>query len=728
LLGLATLTGSVSAQRVNADSIEIKGVDFEGLRAFDRLIIATAIETSAERCNTIRPLCWLGIGDVPQYLDTVTVQRDAFRLRLYYYQRGYRKAVVVPETRIAEDGARVIFHIQENEPMRVATLEVEDGDVVPPEVGRNLPLKLRGPFDLLAYNAGRDTLTNRLNNLGYPWPQALLGAELPGDSQIAHVTYELIPGPAARFGTIEVVGAEKVTPAVVRRMLTFQEGDPYSRSAVLRSQLNLYAQQVFRHAQIERVKDQPEDSTLELVVSVVEGDLHRVRVGMGASTADYVTVEGAWASRSFLGGARRLELRGEVSNLMARSLGSLPFFDDISGIYSRLNGLVGADFAQPWFFGPLNTFNAGAFVERRSLPDVFVRTAGGGYVSFARTLGLNANMSVGFRPELTELETERGDLIFCIGFLACGENERRALSEPHWLAPLTLSLNWDRSNSLFAPSRGFIWRLESELAAGITGSDFAYTRLAAEVIDYSTLTRGIVMATRIRPGIAWAMEQGDSALGLHPTRRFFAGGPNSVRGFAQFRLGPKLLTADAVSQLVLPVDSGGAGCSAQQINAGTCDASPLGDRDPNAFRVQPVGGAASFEANVELRYPVFREVVRGVAFLDAGQVWSEHKDFNIKNVVLTPGLGIRYVSPIGPIRVDIGYNATGAEDVTVVTSTLKYCPTNPQTCEPIVTGTTYDRRFLFATDTLRAQSPIAWNPRTSFWSRLQLHFSIGQAF
>jgi outer membrane protein assembly factor BamA len=237
-----------------------------------------------------------------------------------------------------------------------------------------------------------------------------------------------------------------------------------------------------------------------------------------------------------------------------------------------------------------------------------------------------------------------------------------------------------------------------------------------------------VLATRVRPGIAWAMEQGDSALGLHPTRRFFAGGPNSVRGYAQFRLGPKLLTADPVSQLLAPADSGGAGCSPQEVNAGTCDSTPLETRDPNAFRVQPVGGAAVFEGNLEVRFPLFRDVVRGVAFADVGQVWPEVEKFSLGNLVLTPGFGVRYFSPIGPIRVDIGYNASGPEDVRVVTSTVKYCPTDPEVCEPIVAGTVYDRRFLFATDTLRAQPGISWNPRTSFWNRLQLHFSIGQAF
>jgi outer membrane protein assembly complex protein YaeT len=731
VLGLVALhvPERVAAQGVASDSVEIKQVHFEGVHAFDPIILATAIETSEERCTTIRPLCWVGIGDVPQYFDSVTVARDELRLRLYYRQRGYREASARAELRTEPDGVRITFHIVEGEPVRVRSLVLQDGNQVPAEIGRNLPLRVGNPFDEFAFQFARDTLINRLNNRGYAWAVVLANSTIPTDSpHVAHVSYQIVPGPASQFAVIDVVGFREVSPNVIRRMLTFEAGDPYSREDVLASQRNLYAQQVFRHADIQVLPDQPEDSTVEVRVSVIEGDLHRARVGVGMSSADYLTMEGNWASHSFFGGARRLELRARVSNLFSSSLGSFPFFDDISGIYSRLNGLVAADFAQPWFFGPVNTFGAGIFLERRSVPGVFVRTASGGYISFARTLGNNASMNAAFRPELTDLATERGDLIFCIGFLACGENERRAISEAHWLAPLTLSLSWDRSNSLFNPTRGFTVRSESELASGITGSDFAYTRLALEVIDYSTIARNLVLATRVRPGIAWAMEQGDSALGLHPTRRFFGGGPNSVRGYAQFRLGPKLLTADPVGQLLLPADSGGAGCTPQQVNAGTCDASPLEARDPNAFRVQAVGGAAVFEGNVELRFPLFREVVRGVAFADVGQVWPELDRFNLKNLVLTPGIGFRYFSPVGPIRVDIGYNWSGAEDVTVVTSTVKYCPTGPDVCEAVMDGVTYDRRLLVATDTLRAQPGIAWNPRTSFWNRLQLHFSIGQAF
>src|SRR5690606_7791333 len=137
-----------------------------------------------------------------------------------------------------------------------------------------------------------------------------------------------------------------------------------------------------------------------------------------------------------------------------------------------------------------------------------------------------------------------------------------------------------------------------------------------------------------------------------------AGGPNSVRGYSQFRLGPKALTIEA-RRLIRPVEEDGAGCTPQAVNTGSCDAATLAAVQPDAFTVQPLGGNASFEGSVELRFPLFRDLLRGVVFFDYGQVWRDHDDMSLRSMVWAPGGGIRYFSPIGPIRIDIGYNPMG---------------------------------------------------------------------
>jgi outer membrane protein assembly factor BamA len=549
---------------------------------------------------------------------------------------------------------------------------------------------------------------------------------VPKGEYEASVRFEAYPDVRARIGDIDVIGADRVSDAVVRRMLTFEPGDIYTRTALIESQRNLFAQDVFRHAEIQDFPVEG-DTLVDVRVQVNEGDLHRVRTGLGLSSAEYLNAEVRWVSRNFFGGARRLELRGAITNLLAGSLEGLPVFEPTDAFYGRLAGSASADFTQPWFFGPRNSFGSGVFLERQSFPDVFVRTAGGGYVSLSRSLQ-NGSFSAGYRPELTKLATAGGDLIFCIGFTACGPDEVEALSQANWLAPLSLSYARDMSNSLFAPTRGYTLRFDAELATAMTGSDFSYYRLSADLIDYHTFRPGWVWALRISPGYARAINDGRADLGVHPQKRFFAGGPNTVRGFAQYRLGPKVLTIDAVDRLVLPADSGGAGCTAQSVNEGACDGRALAGMRPGDFEPRPIGGSIALVGNAEIRFPITPASLQGAVFMDYGQVWETQQAVRGSDIVWTPGLGVRYFSPIGPIRIDVGYYAGRGETRSVVTTTV--CPVDAEdddcTLDP---GVTYERSMLRNTDVLQAlERQVLWNPRRSFFDRLQFHFSIVQAF
>jgi outer membrane protein assembly factor BamA len=438
-----------------------------------------------------------------------------------------------------------------------------------------------------------------------------------------------------------------------------------------------------------------------------------------------MNAEGRWTTRNFIGGARHLEVRGRITNLASSPLKYIPLFERCSDVYCRLSGSLSVDFEQPWFMGSRNTLGLGVFAERLTLPQVYVRTTRGATLSLRRALGGGAAVQVAYRPELTRLESE-GDVIFCVNFVACDPTDIAQLRASHWLAPLTLSYALDQSNNIFNPTRGMVFRADAEYAAAETGSDFAYGRLLGEVTNYHALSKEVVLATRLRPGVARAMDKEGDALGLHPQKRFFAGGPNSVRGFAQYRLGPKLLTIDAARLLTDSVAHRAPVCTAQQVNNGTCNVSGLVQSDPDLFVVRPIGGAALLEGNVEVRFPVLGGL-RGAAFVDFGQVWSTAAEARLRDLAWTPGLGIRYFSPIGPIRVDVGYNTRGAEQITVVTTQVCHAVVNAA-CEPIAADRTYAPGTLANTRALQPLGVVTWDPYRSFIKRLQFHFSIGQAF
>lgn len=729
LFPLLAAPAAASAQR-NGEPVEVASVRFPGADQIPAALLATAIETVPTRCVSaaLQPLCLFGLSKDRYFLDQRALAADVFRLRVFYYQRGFRQARVELDTVRGDAGMHVRFRIAEGRPVRVRSITVEGAEGVGRDITRNLPTRRGEPFSMVDFEATRDSLVGRLANLGYAAADALANYDIPDGGYDADVSFFMIPGPVTRFGRIEIVGADRVSPDVVERMLTFREGDLFSRQALLRSQRNVYGLEVFRHAEIVTPQRlDPTDSILPVRVQVNEGDLHRVRLGVGMSTSDYLNAEGRWTSRNFLGGGRRLELRGRVTNIVADPLRYIkPPFESCTGIYCDVAGSVAVDFAQPFFFGPQNTLATGLFLERFSLAGVYVRTTRGAYGSLTRSFG-RAAASMGYRPELTRLESD-GDLIFCVNFVACEARDIDVLREPHRLAPLAFGFSVDRSNSIFSPTRGFIVRLDSEFAATPTGSEYAYARLLGDVSGYHEPFRGIVVAGRIRPGYARSLGEPGTGLGLHPQKRFFAGGPNSVRGYAQYRLGPKLLTADAVGVLAQPVDGArpGAGCTAQSINDGSCDVSALAAAHPNVLDVRPVGGALMLEGNLELRYPIWGDRLRGATFLDFGQVWRDAGDVSASGLQFTPGLGIRYFSPVGPIRIDVGYNAGGAERLTVITTEV--CDARQTPCGEIRSDVSYAPGDLANERRLRTLTPVQWQPHSSFTSRLQLHFSIGQAF
>ena len=718
---------------------EVQEVRFAGEQAIRASQLASAIRTREEQCTLLAALCWLGFGVEEYHLDPEVLAADVLRLRLYYYERGYRRARVTTAVERVEDGVDVVFTIEEGEPVRVAGIAFGgDAEPVAPVLKPATPLVEGAPLDLALLQEARDTLQARLRDRGYAQAEVLAGYLIPTDSpHVARVNFDVYPGQPMVFGRVRVdYGANRdssaVSPRIIRRLLTFRPGDVFRESEVVASQRQVYALELFTHASIVAHPDSASGDSIPVTVSVNIGDVHRVRTGVGINSLDCVNAEGRWISRSFLGGARRLEVGGRIANVLADELrygdADLPCADAGTGIFGTLNGSVNVDFVQPWFLGPRNALGVGLGVERRSVPGVFVRDTRGGYVSFTHQLAPRTSATVGYRPALTSF-LEGDDPFFCISFLACDEASVELLREPHWLAPLTFAFVHDASNSVFSPSDGFIVRLDAEIAASVTGSAFQYARVGAEAASYVGLPGTWVLATHLRPGWAESLARvgGEQQLGLHPQRRFFAGGPNSVRGFAQSRLGPKILAVNG-TELADSLTDGGAQCNAFDINAGTCDAQPVA---PGVFDPRPTGGNLLLEGSVELRYPIWGPV-RGVVFVDAGQVWNDEIDTG--SLAWTPGLGVRYYSPIGPIRIDVGYNPTGAEVLPVRTTLVCVRVLDDEgdevDCVDPAPGVYYPPNLLANTNELRSLDPVSWEPRGRWYDldRFQIHFSIGQAF
>ncbi len=735
LVALPLVVGAWSPAALHAQFGDplITSIRFEGNTAFSSDELRLRILTRETECRSfiLEPFCLFGADFAKDfsYLRRLALPEDAARLRLYYGRRGYRQAAVDTVVSYAADSTAVdiTFRIAENEPVRVNSLEVSGLEGFDPAVGRGLQTRLGGTLDQVALDADRDTLQERLWNRGHAHAEVFVGSFIPAANPTeAEVTLDVFPGPVARFGEVSVEGTGVLTPAVVRRMLPFQEGALYRREAVLSGQRNLYGLEIIRSASVQVDLDHTPDTIVPVRVVVSEGDPRIVNFGGGLSSADCVNAEARWTHRNLAGGARRLQLRASVSNVGSEDLRRL-CSDAGTGAYSLTNWSVGGELTLPRVGGPRNSASFTLSYEKQSLQDVFIREAYGATAGVTRSLGRGDEaLTLAWRPAFAKLQAT--ELFFCVSFLVCDPEDIDELSDFNWLAPVALTFSRTRTDQVFNPTRGSTLLVDVEHARNWTRSAFEYDRVIGEAAWYRALGRDVIFATRFRFGVVegrgFSQQVGTAvASAIHPEKRFYLGGANTVRGYAQGQLGPRVLT---VPVLDLLGTAGNAPCLPEEIANRSCDATALSE---GRFQARPTGGSELVVANAEFRIwlaPAFQ----AATFLDLGQVWSDADDISLSNLAFSPGLGLRYFSPVGPIRVDLGYRLTGGERLRVVTDRIRAF--DPEIDLPSARIQTRDGVVLpfVRTDELAVLIPEFLFEDSDRWSldRLQFHISIGQAF
>ena len=208
---------------------------------------------------------------------------------------------------------------------------------------------------------------------------------------------------------------------------------------------------------------------------------------------------------------------------------------------------------------------------------------------------------------------------------------------------LGLSALRQRVNNPLDPLRGTILSGSLTWSSRVLGSSATqqFFRMVGDVSGFVPLTRSVVLAAHLRGGIIFApqINVSDSSIGnfVPPDQRFYAGGAYDVRGYDQNELGPLVY--------VVPADS--------------IDPTKTPQFTQTSVHVAPIGGTRVAIGNVELRLPTpfFAGRLRAAVFVDAGMLSNTDGPAPIR---ITPGAGLRYTSPIGPIRIDVGYNTHSA--------------------------------------------------------------------
>ena len=716
-----------------APSVQVRSIEFLGNEAFPEDSLARAIVNRETRCRSFSVFgLFCPFGAQREVLNERELARDVLRLTNFYNIRGYREARVdTLVTRPSEDVVELSFQIDEGPPVRIANLTVEGADVFDEfDPTADLPVQVDGLLNAIDLAASRDTLIQRFRNRGYPRADVSRRWSLPAANPYqADVTFEVETGPHSFFGPITFTGNEALGDGVIRQLLPFEEGQEYSEVRTLEAQRNLFSIEMIQRVSIVEAADPAgvvPDNVVPLQVRITEAEAHSVRFGGGWSTLECGNLEGRWTSRNFYGGARRLQLRGRMSNLAADQLEESVCRQAGINEFGGLNWLLAAEFSQPLIRRSLS-FGVNLFWDRQSVQDVFVREAVGVDLSLFQAVAPNTSVTFAYRPELTKLEAAA--VFFCTSIQVCTPDDIASLQEPAWLAPVSVNIVQGRTDNVLNPTRGYQVVLNFEHASAVTGSEFQYNRALGEATAYLATGRGQVLAARIRAGWVGAGTFTFGADVVHPQKRFFGGGANSVRGFAQNQLGPRVLTVDP-SSLLFPRDgTGPVPCAPAEVMDLTCNANPLSD---GAFGTpRPTGGEVVLEGGLEYRMVLGRSLEAAI-FTDFGRIWTEPGSGKVSGLEISPGVGIRYLSPVGPIRVDLGYRFRGIEPLQVVTTQIRAFEEGDDPGDKIsgiVDGQEEPIEYV-ATEELAVLDPrVFYGPRAGLsLSRFQIHLSIGQAF
>lgn len=565
-----------------------------------------------------------------RYFDSALLESDKRRVRAYYRAHGFFRARVTTVEVLprGEHSVNVVFHVEEGEPSRIRSVELHGLEGLPESerkrVSAELWLAPGKVFEHERYLADKELIAVRLQNEGHPFPQVNGVASVHRDEQWVDVELNVMPGPVGFVGGIEVVGDPSVNPRNVRDLVTVRPGDRFNPQEIERTRGRIYEAGLFSAVKVEPIARPEQPGVVDLRVGLSPGKKNELRVGGGVGIEPQrndIHLRLQYGRRNFLGGLRTLRVL------------LIPGYVWIPNILQRSN--TNANRRQ----GP--AVRSEITLDQ---PNFFHRG-----LSLQATIGYDLGVEYAFRyhgPRF-QLGVDQAflrDRLHLKGayhieylqfydpadpnFLEDPQNARRFFGyvDPYRLAYLTAEFTWDLRDRPLDPTRGAYFWLQAEVGASWLGGGFGYERVIPDVRGYIPLGKRVRLAARVQYGQLFSREAGPI------TRRLYAGGADSHRGFGYNRLSP-FNWPDAVPGQPAPVVT------------------------PSSTLV-PIGGEQLLLLQAEVRVDVVRlwgSWLGVVLFFDTGDVPERGRRVSLAHLHHAAGLGLRYRTVIGTIRVDGGF-------------------------------------------------------------------------
>ncbi|RKZ34378.1 outer membrane protein assembly factor BamA [bacterium] len=460
------------------------------------------------------------------------------------------------------------------------------------ELYRSLKINQGEIFSPYKAEQAKNNLANYIADMGYPYYSVNMEWAKDTNDFTVDVHFTVECGKLAYFGDIHYKGLRNTKKFLLRRETVINKGDLYSRSAMKKTTEDLYSTGLFRIVSVELIDTLQHPDTVNVLISVVENKRgwYGFSFNLGASKQYDFTTElvGEWGHRNIFGNGQSITFRASAE----------------AELISRWQFLAHGyefKFTEPWTLGKklpsILTFYFEPGVKTLQYP-YRVQKMGG---------NLNLIKSIGVFTHSGGITYERADIY------GVPEDEADEIKQEQGIV-ISRGLNYtyqrDTRDDPLMPRAGSLVRFNTDFVGGPLGGDEHYLKIGSTWSRYIRIPfwRDAIFANRLKIAVMGKTKKGTD-VSIH--NRLVTGGANSVRGFDELSIGPR--TQDTLRTML--------------------------------------GGKVLFLFSAEIRYPIIWKLW-GHTFIDLGQVWSEWKDVNPNDIRASTGMGLAFITPLGPLRVD----------------------------------------------------------------------------
>ncbi|HET6146138.1 MAG TPA: BamA/TamA family outer membrane protein [Polyangia bacterium] len=565
--------------------------------------------------------------------DPFAWQADLKRIERLYESRGFYQAEVVRDQvkPLPKNQVALEVMISEGQPTHISAIEIKGLDSLPVEDRQaaldDLPLAGGAPFTESSWAAAKQQLLARLRDRGYARAEVEGLATIDVGTHRAALTITARTGLRYVFGDIHVKTGRgaRISPVWIweQARLAIPEGQRTSEQALDEAQRRVFGMGVF--ATVKVTAEEPDDASgrMAVLVETREAPFRTLRLG-GGVRADEIRNEARliaeWINRDFLGGMRKLTLHGEAGWAFIPNTYAVLSNQVDSGPRNGPIARLRAELEQPRLAGRPSLRARGTLEAERTLEQAYDALAS--RLMAGVIWQVRSRLSV-FPSYHLEADYLNGPPIASAASspltLGCDTSSDHCFV---WLSYLDETLTWDRRDHPLEPRNGAYASLSLQEGGGPLGGRFTYLRVLPEARGYLSFGEDdeLTLSARLRAGDLWTRsgDPGDSAV----VTRFYGGGGVSMRGFNDRRLSP-LLEA------------------------------PAPGANPGVTLTLPIGGNGIIDGSFEARYSLTSSL-RVAAFVDFGQVTrGPLGPDDVAQVLWAVGVGVRYLTAIGPIRLDI---------------------------------------------------------------------------